>query len=308
MTKALRIETADASTWAGAFALVFQHLPAEERDIRIRNAIRLVENGEMNTEGIFVARRNGQLAGALICLPIAGAAALVWPPQAALAADRKLVEDALLHHATLWMRREGAKLAQALLAQGECQLAEALLRNGFSHPTSLWYMRHKLDHLPLPSSPLVLEPYTSCDPVAFRQTLERTYEETLDCPEVNGIRTIEEVVAGHRAQGIHDPSRWWLARLGEKPVGVLMVAEVADWGGWDLSYVGVVPEARGQGHGKHLTVRALVEAQRGGANEVTLSVDTRNTPARVTYERAGFQKFDRREVYLIVWREPIPRE
>jgi ribosomal protein S18 acetylase RimI-like enzyme len=164
-------------------------------------------------------------------------------------------------------------------------------------------MRHDLQHLGRFVSPLEMEPFKTCDQDAFRWTLERTYEETLDCPEVNGARTIEEVLEGHRAQGIHDPNRWWLARHRGEPVGVLLATEVPEWEGWDLSYVGVVPEARRQGFGRRLTLAALVEAQRRGANEVTLSVDIRNTPARDLYRRIGFRKYDCREVYLSIWRD-----
>jgi ribosomal protein S18 acetylase RimI-like enzyme len=307
MSATFRIETAGSNDWAGAFALVFQHLREEERAVRVQNAVQLVEKGEMNAHGIFVARKKGQLAGALVCLPVAGAAALVWPPQSSLAGDRERVEDALLRQAARWLRRNGAKLAQALLAPADSQLAGALLRNGFTHPTTLCYMRHDLQRLGRLISPLEMEPFKSCDQAVFRATLERTYEETLDCPEVNGARTIEEVLEGHRSQGIHDPNRWWLARRGGKPIGVLLVTEVPEWEGWDLSYVGVVPEARRQGLGRHLTLAALAEAQRGGANEVTLSVDIRNVPACAMYRRIGFRAYDRREVYLIIWRDRVSK-
>ena len=76
----------------------------------------------------------------------------------------------------------------------------------------------------------------------FHDVLLRSYQETLDCPEVNGVRTMEEVVTGHRSQGRHAPSRWWLAWHEKTAAGVLLLTELEDVDGWDLSYVGVVPE------------------------------------------------------------------
>jgi ribosomal protein S18 acetylase RimI-like enzyme len=301
MSSCFQIKTASSRQWAGAFELVFRHLPPDERSVRILNAIDLVERGEMNREGIFVAYSGRQIAGAVVCLPVPGAAAIVWPPRAASRPESQAIEDALVRHATGWLRRQGAKLAQALHSEEDRWLAEPLLRNGFTRPTSLLYMRRDLKALSAQAFDLDMEPYSSCDQVVFKQTLERTYIDTLDCPEINGVRTLEEALASHRSQGIHDPSRWWLARTEAEPIGVLLLTEVPEWFGWDLSYIGIVPDARRRGFGTQLTRIALLEAERAGANEITLSVDERNQRAYEMYCRLGFKAFDRREVYLAVW-------
>jgi ribosomal protein S18 acetylase RimI-like enzyme len=112
---------------------------------------------------------------------------------------------------------------------------------------------------------------------------------------------LQEVVEGHQAQGTHDPEHWWLAWQAGHAVGVLLVAEMSEWQGWDISYVGVIPEARGRGIGRALTLKALHEARAAGATQVTLAVDTRNRPAWNLYLDVGFEPFDRREVYLAIW-------
>jgi len=68
----------------------------------------------------------------------------------------------------------------------------------------------------------------------------------------------------------------------------------------ELSYVGVVPEARRFGHGRALVRKAIAEAHSAGADVLTVSVDARNAPALALYLREGFAAFDRRDVYLIV--------
>jgi ribosomal protein S18 acetylase RimI-like enzyme len=139
------------------------------------------------------------------------------------------------------------------------------------------------------------------DPALFHQTLLRTYEETLDCPEINGVRTIAEIMEGHRAQGKHDPSRWWLAHSGRDAVGVLLLTDLPECASWELAYVGVVPEARRRGFGRQLVARALSEAGTAGAARMTLSVDVRNQQAWNLYIDMGFEAFERREAYLAIW-------
>ena len=155
---------------------------------------------------------------------------------------------------------------------------------------------------------LTHQTYLSCHRELFHQTLMRSYEQTRDCPEVNGVRTLDEIIEGHRAQGCYDPTRWWLALQAGEPVGVLLMAEVSEWQGWDLSYVGVVPEARGRGIGREITCKALRDARAAGTTQLTLAVDTRNCPAWNLYLDLGFEAFDRREVYLAIWNDQRGKE
>jgi mycothiol synthase len=291
-------ETARTEDWATAFRLIFQHLSAEEREQRCSNALHLIQCGELNAEGIFILRGTTGLRGALVCLPVPGSSALVWPP-GARDDHRRETEDALLRHAGAWLRGSGVKLAQTLLAPEEEFLAVPLLRNGFTAVTRLWYMRHD-GTLPVAylSAPARLDYQAFDEGTLFRQTLARTYEGTLDCPEINGVRGIDEVLEGHRSQGVFDPQRWWLVREAERPVGVLIMTEIAETGAWEVAYMGVVPEARRRGLGREMLLHALCEARAAEVPAVTLSVDARNQPAWKLYRSLGFEAFDQRLVYL----------
>jgi GNAT superfamily N-acetyltransferase len=299
------VESAGPGEREAAFRLIFQHLPEPERERRIGNALRLLELGELNAAGLFVVRGRQGLRGAMICLPVPGASGLVWPPQSAGDRRRIEVEDALASHASAWLRQRGAKLAQALLVPEEAYLAVPLERNGFRHITSLLYMRHA-GVVPFPGSAshedLVYLPVDAVDLPLFQQTLVRTYDGTLDCPEVSNVRDIREVIEGHRAQGHEGTDHWWLILEQDCPVGVLLATASAEWDSWDIAYVGVVPEARRRGLGREVVRRALLEARAAEASQVTLSVDARNEPALQLYERLGFERYDRREVYLAIWR------
>lgn len=303
------VESARVEERAAALRLILQHLPADEREARLATALRLAERGELDPGGIQVIRKNGKVAGAILCQSIAGAGGLLWPPQMMPSTRQNEGEDQLVRHATIWLQQRGAKLGQALLASGEAHLAIPLERNGFVHITRLSYLRHSLRRLPSGDHRLTFQPYAHCAPQWFHQTLVRTYEDTLDCPEVNGVRSLDEVLAGHRAQGVYDPGRWWLVHEREQRVGVLLLMEVPEWSAWEVAYIGVVPEARRRGVGRAMLLHALIEARAAGAPWVTLSVDDRNRPALQLYRSLGFEVYDQREVYLAVWdRTPSPND
>lgn len=291
-------ELARTEDWGAAFRLIFQYLPANEREHRCATALHLLQRGELNPQGLFIVRGPAGLCGALLCLPVPGCTALLWPPGAA--EDRRSQrEDALMHHARAWLEQRGVKLVQTLLAPEESFLADSLLRNGFTAVTRLWYMRHDLNlssnYLNTPTR-LDYQTYDG-DPL-FRQTLLLTYEGTLDCPEVNGIRSVDEVLEGHRAQGAFDPERWWLVRDSRGPVGVVLMTELPENGHWEVAYMGVVPQARRNGFGREMLLLALCEARAADASAVTLSVDVRNQPAWNLYRSLGFEPYDQRVVYL----------
>jgi mycothiol synthase len=303
MRPSLVAEQAHAGELPEAFRLVFKHVSERERPARVNHALKLVREKELDAAGVWVIRGRSGLLGAMVCMPVPGASALVWPPQAAVA-DGKQIEDTLLRAALRWVRQRGARLAQTLLAPGEVALAAPIERNGFTHITQLWYLKHDLGLPPellQPSRELRYLNYTQCDRTLFHQTLLATYEGTEDCPEVNGVRTLDEIIEGHQAQGVHDPRRWWLAFDGAQAAGVLILCELADWQGWDISYLGIVPAQRRRGIGKELTRKAIGDAQAAQASQLTLSVDKRNQPAWQLYRGLGFEIFDRREVYLAIW-------
>ncbi len=295
------IDTARPDERAAAFRLAFQHLPEAEKELRVCNALNLVHAGDLDTDGIFVVRHGAELGGALVCVPLRGAGGLLWPPGTCPGPEQTLEEDQLIQTGLDWLKnRRGAKLAQAITTPAEVPLAKPLVRNGFQHLTHLDYLRHRLEHLH-PSTPAPAG--VSCrtyvqEPNVFRQTLLRTYEGTQDCPELNGIRTIDEILDGHRAQGVFHPERWRLACDQGEGVGVLLATEIPEWQGWDISYVGVVPEARRRGIGRWLTQLLLREARAADARQVTLAVDARNSRARKLYAQLGFEHWDQREAFL----------
>jgi ribosomal protein S18 acetylase RimI-like enzyme len=291
--------------WPAAFARLFQGASAELCQRRVQVALTMLRQGELDPRGVLVLADGNGVTGAILCLPIAGATALVWPPQVIAGPKAREREDALIGHAARWLQDQGIKLAQALLAPEEADTGRPLLRNGFFHLTQLEYLRHSLDiaigWLAAPAQ-IVLEPYSDVNPTLFGEVLERTYQGTQDCPELNGVRSTQEVLEGYRSQTRGRPPRWWLALRQSQPVGVLITSDLPESACWELSYLGLVPEARGQGWGRELVLHALLEARADGAAGLTLSVDCRNLPASNLYQSLGFEPFDSRVAFVALWR------
>jgi mycothiol synthase len=302
-TTECEITAARPDEWSAAFELALAQVPEAERPARVLNALTLLSAGEIDPQGVIVARTPTGLAGVQVCLPLAGKSGLFWLPQVLAAWRESDLGERLVRAGVAWVRQRGAKLAQAILPPNDVARAGPLLRSGFRHITRLQYLRHHLvDLAPLPVVPaLRIQPWAGNLEAVFQETLLHTYDGTLDCPELNGVRTIDEIIAGHRAQGIWRPERWWLASVDDMPAGVALLTELFDQGGWDLSYVGVVPQLRRRGLGQALTVHALHAAHEAGALQLMVAVDERNAAARRMYQSLGFEPTECREVFLMVF-------
>jgi len=130
-----------------------------------------------------------------------------------------------------------------------------------------------------------------CDVIA------RTYAGSLDCPALTGVRSISDVVAGHKASGTFCPASWWIVERGGRPAGCILINGSASPCVAEVVYVGVVPAFRGQGLARAMLAHAAREARRQKNCAMTLAVDACNAPARGVYESAGFTRIFSRVAY-----------
>ncbi len=170
--------------------------------------------------------------------------------------------------------------------------------------TDLVYLGRSADSpIPLPDSipRFEWEPFHHANEADFRSVLAQTYLGSLDMPELEGVRSLDDVISGHQAAGRFDPSRWQLGRLPAEPAAqaLLLLADQPDRETWEVAYLGLTPSARGRGLGLQTLAHAL-DLTRPHRDRLELAVDTRNEPAVKLYRAAGFTPFDRRSVYLAV--------
>lgn len=195
------------------------------------------------------------------------------------------------------------RLAQALPEPDEPWAVRAFLDAGFREVGNLAYLRLPMSKLPQsgPDGPWpegiavrTVGDLKGPDRAMLLMALDRSYEETLDCPELCGLRDTADVLESHRATGAFDPRLWWLITLHGQPHGCMLFNICPDHGSVELVYLGLSPELRGRRIGSQLLALGLSTLRGVDAEQVTCAVDLRNAPAHRLYARMGFREFGRR--------------
>lgn len=205
-------------------------------------------------------------------------------------------------------RRANLAILQSLIPPNCSDRAQVLRQADYVFLADLCYLALNLPSSlpPQPRRPdVVVEDYRLVDGDVFRNTLGRTYEGSLDCPRLNGARTIEEIVQSHRHTGIHDPKLWLVAKVGGIPIGMALLTHVPLQAAMEIVYIGVVPEARGRAYGSFLVRLAIENAMRTNCKHLMLAVDQRNHYARKIYSSFGFEETDRRHAWIRTLRAPV---
>ena len=265
-----------------ALALLYDVAP-EDRPAYLAHAYRLMARGDLDPADFWLARDDsGRLAGVMALRELPGAAGVVWPPRTD-PPGREGVEDDLMRAALAHLTR--ATVLQTFLPPAQRDLAAPLLRHGFAHITDVLHMEHP-GGVHAVAGELELAD-ADADSPAFERLLTRCHEDSADCPELNHGRTAADLIAGYRDTA-PEPHGWCVAVRRGHPVGIAIA------GMEDLAFLGLVPEARGQGLGVGFLNLVLDRM----AGPCRLTVDERNAPARRLYERVGFVETDARQVYL----------
>jgi len=295
-----------------ALEVLYRDLDRRSRAALVAQALEDDRTGRVDLSGLWIARRDGwagvgRVVGALLTQALPGRAAAVWAPRVASTwGGRDEIAAALVREALEGLGRSGVAVAQALLdrAAGP-QEGLDLERGGMPQVTHLVYARRDAAAPPpRPRGPSPRLEWAGMDEAgegAFREAIAATHVGSLDMPELEGARTIDEVLAGHRGAEGFDPSRWRLGRAAGDPAAraVLLLAAPADRDAWEVVYLGLTPEARGRGLGVQAVAHAL-ELARPHATAIELAVDARNAPAARLYRATGFVSFETRAVHLAI--------
>lgn len=215
---------------------------------------------------------------------LGGRASLIWPPFGEAG-------DETWRQMATWLdeelRRRDTIYVQSLLPPENEWGIQRVQQLGLRRITTIDYMI---------SSPDEREPVRSRFPFALvddspriAALIAQTYTDTLDCPELDGIRDVADVLAGYRAAA---PIETWVLNsdTGED-AGVLILSDHAAFAQTELTYMGLVPSFRGRGLGSSLVEFAIERAQQKNRDKVVLAVDRRNAPAIRQYQQFGFRSW-----------------
>jgi len=284
---------------ADALRLVYCRMEGEQAAHYVETLARGIHAGEIPGEGLREARRGGHRVGAIFSQAQPGRTAVVWPPQ--LAAGEPLeTASQLLADTCTWLAAERVQVAHALLEKVDRPVDGLLRGAGFAPLATLLYLvSTEADFPPLrPTGTLEFDPYDPGDHHRMLRTVQATYENSLDCPALDGLRTMEDVLAGYRATGCFGPERWLVVRQGGQDVGCLLLADHPQDQHWELVYMGLVPSARGHGWGREIVRYGQWLTGQAGRPRLVVAVDAANRPALDMYAIEGFRAWDRRRVYV----------
>lgn len=211
-------------------------------------------------------------------------------------------------------RKPLVKILQALPDPGDAWAESAFRGAGFVFVGDLEYQRRPVAPSDLRSVrqepswpqgvrvvPLSSVPESERDQTLLR-VLEESYQETLDCPELCGLRETPDILASHYATGVFDPSLWFLVMLqehgGEVARGCMLLSRVPEQRVMELVYIGLSPEVRGKGLGGRLLEFGVRIAAEARVDAMTCAVDCRNEPARKMYREHGFQGAGKRRAFV----------
>jgi ribosomal protein S18 acetylase RimI-like enzyme len=297
------IHSVTAAELSQAVELLHLHLEPDERSQHTAEMLNDVAHGRLSSDAILVAKRGGALVGAAAYQVQPGRAAQVWPPRL-VASEPAATAERLARAVVARVRREPVRIAYALLEPSTDNYSVvAMQASGLHCAASLVYLVAPAEVFREvePVGRLTFEPYQPSRHESFAQLLAATYEGTLDCPTLNGVREIHDVLESYRFGGT---SHWFVAMNGDEPVGCLLLADHPRQENLELVYMGVVPSARGRGWGAKLVRQAQWIARQSARQRLVLAVDETNWPALAIYQAAGFQVWDQRVCYLAVFDRP----
>ena len=297
-----------------ALSVLYSALPPDEQAVRIANAEAASADGSLDLNHLLLAELNHEPAGALMLSIQETGIGSVWPPIVApqFAEPKRqphlaeLIEDALLQEAAGQLDAYDAWIGQSLLNVGQIHEQAALGRNGFRYLTELIFFERSLclDSLlksqtsvaaTALASRLTSATYrVSRDRLRFASLLEATYCGTLDCPELNGVRSAAQSLANHEAAGNIRSDMWRRYRLNGADVGLLLSVNRPEQRGLEVIYLGVIVSARCRGVARTMLTDSIQLAQKAGVERLLIAADVRNAPARRLYESLGFVENSRK--------------
>lgn len=263
-----------------------------EVDHSVSDLLDQARTGTLSIDLLFGGFRGNRLHGACLGVESPGGAALVLAPRDQGSTDRRRATVGSLKalQEAAW-RRELA-LLQGLAPRDARDLIGVFESAGFRRFTNLVYLTRLLA-TPMPDVSLVRDitwlTWSPSHAHHFARAIAASYKESLDCPELTGLRDADQVLQTHRARAQFDPSLWLVALAEGKPVGLVLLNWLPRVAGLEVVYLGVAQASRRSGVAHRLLHKAVETAREISAKYLTLAVDERNAAALHLYQRWGFE-------------------
>ena len=221
-------------------------------DAQVLDFLSFCVERKIDTNATWIAEKNGQMVWTILPLVQPGRTMLFFTPMVLFEQTSidavSLLGDAVCEHYSL----RGIKLAQLLIDPADRPIINVYRDAGFHELAELVYLQKSVARrtLVLPSLPsgLTLQSYSPLTHPLFANAIQQSYQQSLDCPALNGLREMDDVIAGHQATGDHDPKLWSVLCRDNHPIATLLLAQLPQGTALELVYLGLAPKARWPGH------------------------------------------------------------
>ena len=259
----------------------------------------------LSLEHLWAARRGRRVVSAVLIVPGAGRTAVTF-----LSPLERKTQTALavrtLGSALAALPGDRIALVQCLLEPGKSLKRRVLEAARFRFLAELMRM-HRPVRRAEPPLPMAVDGRLCVETTwseekrpAFAEAIRASYDRTLDCPGLRGLREMDDILAGHMACGELEPGLWSVWHDRGRPVAVLLLTDSSQHDGHELVYLGVTPAYRGRGLGRWLVQAALHRVVRAGGEALHLAVDRQNVPALRLYRDLGFRTDERKTAMIYV--------
>lgn len=272
----------------------------DEQDPAIDQFLSFAATQNLDVSQLWAAERGGHPVAAVMVVPNVGRTAMLFMSPLRDGATRPALREAS-RRACEAQSPHKVQIVQALLEPSQHMEREVLAGAGFQDLAELLYLRCDVNKRGAPlrlDDSLAVRRWSDRDRRVFADTTLSSYEGTLDCPGLMGLRAINDILDGHMATGCFVPDLWLAVTCGDEPVGVMLLNPAPQRPVVELVYLGLSPAWRGRGLGRKLIQHGLWVAPQYKAREIILAVDKINTPARALYRSVGFKQTARKSAMI----------
>lgn len=296
----LEIGTASPSHYGAALWLATGGRTRHANRGRVTALLAAEKQGRVSFEGLLTATRGNRVVAALWCLQQPGRIATVWGP-GLLPNEPDTTAQALVERSVQFARQAGSHLIQSLVGLENPTAGNLLAQSGFRSITQLSHLQANIDEISAEAPRPELR-FVRCEDYraeAFRDLVTATYQDSLDCPELDSIRQTSDVLDGYYATSSQSTQNWYTIHSGEETLGMVILAHHEVTNQVELIYFGLQPKYRRLGLGAEILRFTINVAAFLGCESILTGVDQRNSPAVALYRRFGFQQAEAKELFLL---------
>lgn len=293
----LGIRQASAEEVPQAVRLILDPAEGPAGEQQIRDFVELAHSASGPAGGLWLCEKRGQVVSGVLPVVSPGKTMLLFVPQRATDSAFESMTRMAIEACCRRAASAGIVLAQTLVEPGEEPIESLFGACSFVRLAELIYLQTpapKTVARPALGAGLRWVSYSDQTHDLFGHTILSVYSDSLDCPALNGMRKIEDVLAGHKSTGLFSSDRWLLLCEGPTPLAVLLLNGVPRGNAMEIVYLGIVPWARRRGLGKLLMRQAMALCAEARVDRLTLAVDSDNAPALRLYWGHGMQQICRR--------------